>query len=219
MLDLLAFKATEVPAKNLIENGNFMDGLKGWYGDAEIDYLDGEGVFYRTESSNLSYFSISSSIFNPEEINAGDVIYYSLMEKVENHESLNFFRIIMGNAFSDGFKRILSNGEYTKHSFSKKWADIGNPLQIRLYIDHREFPDDILKTYIKNVMVVNLTKTFGKGNEPSAEQMDVLLESRFDNGYFDGTKNLFNAKEFMNNYHKKIKELENAIISLGGELP
>lgn len=67
----------------------------------------------------------------------------------------------------------------------------------------------------KNLIIIDLTEIFGVGNEPTVEQMNMLL-SQFPDGWFDGTKNLFNAKHFLNIYHKKIKELENAITALGG---
>src|SRR5699024_6936829 len=68
---------------------------------------------------------------------------------------------------------------------------------------------------IRKPILIDLTEAFGKGNEPTAEQMDELLE-QFPNKWFDGTKNLFNAKHMMNTYHKKITQLENAITALGG---
>jgi hypothetical protein len=46
---------------------------------------------------------------------------------------------------------------------------------------------------VQYVVVLNLTATFGAGNEPTVEQMDKIL-ARFPNNWFDGTKNLFLAK-------------------------
>jgi len=73
----------------------------------------------------------------------------------------------------------------------------------------------VVEYQIKNNIYINLTKTFGVGNEPTAEQMDKLLE-QFPNSWFDGAKNIFNAEHLMAMYFNKMKELDNAIVELGG---
>ena len=45
---------------------------------------------------------------------------------------------------------------------------------------------------VKDIVVVNLTKVFGVGNEPTAEEFYSLLNC-FENKYFEGEKNLFSA--------------------------
>lgn len=45
---------------------------------------------------------------------------------------------------------------------------------------------------VKDIVVVNLTKVFGAGNEPTAEEFYSLLNC-FENKYFEGEKNLFSA--------------------------
>lgn len=58
--------------------------------------------------------------------------------------------------------------------------------------------------YVDNVMAIDLTATFGAGNEPTVEQMDRLL-TQFPNSWFDGTENLFLAKWALN----ELRRLEN----------
>ena len=41
-------------------------------------------------------------------------------------------------------------------------------------------------TKYKNILVINLTTTFGAGNEPTKEQMDQIME-QFPNSWFNGT--------------------------------
>lgn len=45
------------------------------------------------------------------------------------------------------------------------------------------------KAYIDDIMMIDLTKTFGAGNEPTKEEMDRLL-AKYPNSFFDGTVNL-----------------------------
>lgn len=57
-----------------------------------------------------------------------------------------------------------------------------------------------------NLVIINLTETFGAGNEPLIEQMDMIL-SQFTSSWFDGVKNLFVAKEVLNRTLKAEREL------------
>lgn len=50
---------------------------------------------------------------------------------------------------------------------------------------------------VQYVEVLDLTATFGAGNEPTVEQMDAIM-AKFENSWFDGTKNLFQAKASLN---------------------
>ena len=58
--------------------------------------------------------------------------------------------------------------------------------------------------YADNVIAIDLTATFGAGNEPTAEQMDRLL-TQFPNSWFTGTENLFLAKWALN----ELRRLDN----------
>ena len=51
-----------------------------------------------------------------------------------------------------------------------------------------------MEAHYDDVIAINLTTTFGAGNEPTVEQMDEIM-SKFENSWFDGTKNLFRASE------------------------
>lgn len=50
---------------------------------------------------------------------------------------------------------------------------------------------------LQNAFAIDLTATFGKGSEPTIEQMDGIL-AKFTNSWFDGTKNLFRANAALN---------------------
>ena len=65
---------------------------------------------------------------------------------------------------------------------------------------------------ISEVGLINLTVTFGSGNEPTKEEMDELIKVT---GYIDGEYAL-NNKEFLIWTLALIRSNKNAIITLGG---
>ena len=142
--------------------------------------------------------------------NDGDLIYTKADFKLEVYEGESepisiWNQIFVGHIYLDSDDWFMYSGV----------AQFDASLSSNLYGFYDSNPSGKL---IKNRVLINLTKEFGKGNEPTTEQMDALLEI-FPNSWFYGTKNIFNAKHFMKMYFKKINELENAITTLGGELP
>lgn len=137
--------------------------------------------------------------------NDGDKILVSADLKLMSNWIRGSFQ---GEAFT--INGLVEN-EYTKNYYireydsgkSSKWAGYYGSLNN--------------ENKIKNRLTINLTQTFGAGNEPTTKQMDELL-SQFDDGWFDGTKNVFNAEHILKMYFNKTKELDNAITSLGGSI-
>lgn len=66
------------------------------------------------------------------------------------------------------------------------------------------------KIAVKNALVIDLTTTFGAGNEPTATQMDRLL-TQFPNSWFNGTENLFLAKWALNELRRLDSEKANKV--------
>lgn len=211
MLDLLAFKATDVPTTNLIYNGDFSKGLVGWTPsyNSILDVTDNK---ITVETGTAAYPGALTTISG---ISVGDVAYISAEFNSDNFDDVHRVRIQSPSsnwtnvvAEADNYK----TGEWQK--ISNTFVSAGNNTTLKIGFETRNISAKPSVKF-KNVLLINLTQTFGAGNEPSAKQMDMLLE-QFPNSWFDDTKNLFNAKEFLNIYHKKITELENAITALGG---
>ena len=66
-----------------------------------------------------------------------------------------------------------------------------------LYVNHTVNAGSLIDYKIDNITLIDLTATFGAGNEPTLEQMDTIM-AKFENSWFDGTKNLFQAKASLN---------------------
>ena len=67
-----------------------------------------------------------------------------------------------------------------------------------------------------NFMRINLTETFGAGNEPTKEEMDLLI-STLGTDYFEGEITI-PAQKIMQWQLKLIRKNKNAIIALGGTI-
>lgn len=198
MLDLIAYKNTHVPAENTIKELSVFREVSGTTITDETENV-------LTVNTTGGYLQAVYTGLEPNNV-------YYLGAKLKSDVTDGRLLITETDTFSNVYSKI------------NEWENLSviNEITtgiIRFRVRFVKSGGYDINYQFKEPIIINLTETFGKGNEPSAEQIDKLLEARFDEGWFDGTKNLFNAKEFMNVYHKKIKELENAIISLGGELP
>ena len=72
--------------------------------------------------------------------------------------------------------------------------------------------DEVVEFYYDNVLLIDLTETFGAGNEPTKEEMDELIKIT---GYIDGEYAL-NNKELLNWMLVLTRRNRNAIVALGG---
>jgi len=70
--------------------------------------------------------------------------------------------------------------------------------------------------FVDNFIVVNLTETFGKGNEPTKEEMDLLLDI-LGIDYFEGEITI-PAQKVMQWQLAMIRQNRNAIIALDGTI-
>ena len=209
MLDLLAFKATDVPVKNELPQD--IHDLSNLNASSSSSYSTEEGKLLVTSKNNTrAVFQFSESV--PEE-NQGDLFYGALTYELPPVE-LTAFRIRVVRTI-----HRLTSADWltpnTKHRFSEI-DDIGSLVVNYGYAEYTE--DQESATYkISNRLLINLTKTFGEGNEPSKNTMDRLMD-KFEERGFDGTVSLFNAKDFMVFVIKELEEQRNAITSLGGNL-
>ncbi|WP_174614714.1 hypothetical protein [Virgibacillus ihumii] len=131
---------------------------------------------------------------------ARHIYYNSVLAKQEVPEG----RFYIGSGYS--------YAEYTLTNEIKRYSFVGNHSNS---VEPTYGSDSGISVAMDSAIYIDLTRVFGTGNEPTAEQMDALLE-QFDKSWFDGTKNLFDAQHFMYMYFRKITELENAITALGG---
>lgn len=214
MLDVLAFKATDVPAKNLISNGNFGNGTAGFSGfNATISAANNTLTVTGTGAGS----SVQAWFNNPQWIN-GQVYYARVRARVLNDQASSLRLASYPSSSLDAVRNSPTENEWYTLSARASYAGATSGSGTRLQI-YTIYPSPAAAagqvTEVQYMLLINLTQVFGAGNEPSREQMDELL-AQFPNSWFDGARNLFNARHFMSMYFEKIRELENAITALGG---
>lgn len=225
VLDLLAFKAVNFPIKNLMENGDFEKYPVGrtkpndWYIEDQSGYTTWEirdDISLSGSKSLKTNSGDNTKLIKPINFIPGNK-YYFLMNVYRNSEinqAWNQIRILTTNTQHEDNTVLttyylnafpLRTWQKREFVFTAGTNDTGLRLSNYGQTDMR----------FDNLLLIDLTATFGAGNEPTKQQIVMLLE-QFPNSWFDGTQNIFNAKHFLNVYHKKITELENAITALGG---
>lgn len=203
MLDLLTFKATDVPAENVARD------FSEWRGLRASTRVENDVLIAKSNVDHKDPFVYS----RVSKLNDDDILFMKVKAKplrgsrdIKLYVSATGKRIRVEKNPKIGTTYVLC-GTMT----GKNLRDIS----ISTSLNAVENGNDIME--VSNPIYLNLTEIFGKGNEPSENQVNEVLEN-FPEGYFEGTKNLFNAHSFMKMYFKKMKELENAITDLGGEM-
>lgn len=167
---------TFVPLKNEVVNGDFSQGMTGWTPTA------GQTISTTENYTGINSLTSSSPGATRQAIESisGDKYYVSTWHKrtVANTTSPIKFGFA---SLGEGIDLPISVSGWER--FSAVLTSNGQNLVVGRYTNETG------TYFIDGVVAVNLTKTFGKGNEPTKEEMDRLLV-KFPNSFFDGTVNL-----------------------------
>lgn len=168
---------TTMMGTNLVTNGDFSNGTTGW-GNANSTIRIDTGRLGITATSQ--YGNVSKSIATV----AGNIYYAAAL--LTGTAASNYFQ------FGSVQKLLTLTGAQQAISFV---VTATGTTSLLYAVDNRT--TGWTEFFVDNVLVIDLTTAFGKGNEPTAEQMDGIL-AKFTNSWFDGTKNLFQAKASLN---------------------
>lgn len=172
---------TAMMGTNLVTNGDFSNGTFNW------------ATYNATTSAVNNEFTITGTAIGAEAsvtTNGGTIVGNKYYVAASLKTSIaNAIRVTFGNTVSNAHS---GSGQFERVSF----------LHTAITTLHRttlkDTRSDAYSTfYAKNVITIDLTAAFGKGNEPTAEQMDGIM-AKFTNSWFDGTKNLFRANATLN---------------------
>jgi len=198
--DVESLKKDKSHFGNLVYNGDFRHGVDGWE----------EGVFgkigYRDNKLVLEGDGVTSIVRASQTIDrhfgAGDVLFVDGYFKSLNNDCYQMGFLMydesgesIGNILTTDFEkdeRINVNGNLTISENISKLR-----LQLRSRYESAEMSNG-KEVEVDNITALNLTNIFGKGNEPSAEEVK---------GYIERFPNLF--------YHEEA--IINAIIDLNSE--
>jgi hypothetical protein len=194
-----------LPMENLVVNGDFIDGLTGWtsHGGASISISNDECKIttavnpYGSAKQTISLESLTNKCYVHVKMRQ--------LSGVPQKMLIQFGTV--------AFMYMPTISDDVIYALSTIFS--GSPsTSVVLFIGKYTQPD-IFDIYIDKVIVVDLTKTFGAGNEPTKLEMDELIELL--GGWFDGEISV-TQKQFAVWTLNMIRQNRNAIIALGGTI-
>ena len=193
-------KADKVIIKNLIENGDFSEGFDGWIKVTPKDtYTIDEGIISINNAAGGSGIAQYTSDYRLGK--------YYISARYSGLKINVRFRVGLGGAIRV-LEYLPDSENITPYSVISELAhdDVDTLMLVS---------QDISSPYkVDNLSIINLTQTFGAGNEPTKEEMDELIKIT---GYIDGEYAL-NNKEMLIWTLALIRRKKNAIITLGGTI-
>ena len=189
-------KADKVVLKNVVSDNGWWAAIYGVY-----SISDGERTYViRTPSaSSRIEFTLDNTIAND--------VYYTMFEIKPKFPNETYASV----GSSPGVKYNPNAGKWSSLSSLNRAK---NNERVRFYhrTDSKYVEGDEIR--FRNTTAINLTQTFGAGNEPTKEEMDELIKIT---GYIDGEYAL-NNKEMLIWTLALVRSNKNAIISLGGTI-
>lgn len=167
-----------VTLTNMVMNGDFSQGTAGWSRNASTyNFSVTNGVMSHTVTvvGGGDFLSSNTTFATP-----GNKYYVSVW--------INPFRTHGPRLYIGGVYALAPSS--SAGSFTKASAVIvaTGTDRLHLYANGGSATETVVgaTTQYKHVVAIDLTTTFGPGNEPTREQMDAIL-SQFPNSYFNGT--------------------------------
>ena len=207
-----------VKIKNEVVNGNFENGLIKQF--SKTDGGGGASNLVINSSTPISgNYDIRLTITTPatgggrpslsglkKAGNIGDKIYLHFYAKILSGVPA-IWQIHNGEGASTTYGGDVINGRNTRIIDVAGTSNAG-----LIYFNSSSVWD----MQMDNFMRINLTETFGAGNEPTKEEMDLLI-STLGIDYFEGEITI-PAQKLMQWQLKLIRKNKNAIIALGGTI-
>ena len=155
--DVLSFKVT-----NLITNSDFSDGLTGWSKIGAPTIASDGSVAFSASNSN-------PQVFQTLNLTADNIYYIGLKAKVLGYSSGTLGYHFEGRNYgytsnTSGYVTLSNVHEYKGGSQTIQFGALGA---------------STLNGNIDEIIVVDLTASFGAGNEPSAETFEGMFEGHF----------------------------------------
>ena len=194
---------TDFNATNLISNGDFSNGTTGWSPhNSTISASNNILTNIGDGTINIPYESFLATTMV-----MGYKYYIRMKMRVTNNECLFFrFRIFSVDNADTIINMPIQNQWYIVERVVT--ATVANSLN--LYVTHG-YTDAAIANgkvlEVQYVSAIDLTATFGAGNEPTATEMDEIL-AYYPNSWFDGTVNLCDNRKFAPYLVKRLSDIE-----------
>lgn len=175
---------TEFEMKNLVQNGDFSNGTTGWSVASASQSLV-NGILEVTPSKIYGGTSTNINI-----VPSNKTYVYSVAKGVDLQFSI----------FGQNATNLVTLSEFGVMSAIVTPTLSGiNSLRIR----RGTTVLDVF--YVKKVLAIDLTATFGAGKEPTLAEMDRLM-ARFPNSWFDGVKPIQTIETLYQEKANKVQE-------------
>ena len=169
-----------VKCKNKLINGNLSDGLNNWLITGTIVLDSGAAKIDYTVSGRLRQNIVGST---------NDKIYTRMVQTVVGAtDGANIIE------FRKNSVRVIFQSMPTQSGAFSNVSTLSGDVDDFSIVRLAGTSGYVL---VDNLMMINLTETFGAGNEPTTAQMDRLL-TQFPDSWFNGTENIFLAKWALN---------------------
>lgn len=185
----MSMKLEGLTAENLVVNGDFRNGATGWVGITEgISVVNGE-LYNNGNNANLRQ------------------VYQTVLKSNQKYYIKYYYRIIAGSVgLSAGSMPVIANDVTAGSGYlSKIYQTITTNGNIIINISPSS------QVYIDNVQLINLTATFGAGNEPDLATCDAMFSN-----YFEGVKSFVptgRVRSVGKNLFDKSKSVRNMTIN------
>ncbi len=165
-----------IPITNQITNGSFEDGETGWtpWNGVIVDSRSATGSKSLAIINQSAWWKQSLSYANQDKL----YMSISFLSSVVNGPSG-----VIVNSSGIGLSPFIQanpSNTFKTSSILISMSNDGNPKFFQVGVCGACSKGD---SYIDDIIVINLTQTFGVGNEPSKEEMDAI-------GWFDGTASI-----------------------------
>lgn len=189
LLDDLRYLTSDVqmPMRNMVVNGDMSQGTTSWIKNISamsVTSESGKLKLYHLNEGATIYPNINQTL--PLNIKSGNKYYLTF--SISDYASTNAgITLQWGSQIL--VNTINSNG-------NKKYIFTATQSTSMLYFNHTVATGQKIDYALDDVILIDLTETFGAGNEPTQAQMDALLAT-YPNSWFDGTVNLAENKRII----------------------
>lgn len=175
-IDLSLMNPTETfNLTNLVTNGDFSNGTTGWAFNAPALALTVNGGIANLIRQNTSGATVYPNI-NTNITGITGHKYYTCIKILNNVNTFNVSAFIQFGTQIALYYNLL-NG-FRSATFT------ANNNATKFYLNHTIPNNNTVNYNADDIMLIDLTQTFGAGNEPTKAEMDLLMDKL---GWFNGT--------------------------------
>lgn len=189
--------------ENLLENGDFSNGVSPFFAGSttgSIEEINGVGV---THGQNNGISTPMSQLIQNEI--PVDEVWYAVAEIRTLNEGCDWLGVGFRSSTVGSTGRVNNPVKSTWYTVSHYWNGQDNLSGNFAASAYGYFPNEPAPVVeIDNFMVFNLTKTFGRGYEPTKEEMDAIAK-KF--RYFEGELGAGKLTKFLTSQQQTMKQL------------